>query len=170
MHNPDPSRLLLQEASAEDLPRIESLMQFYNYDLSEWCPVEFGVSGLYTLRPKDQYWAKPAVKPYLARVGDQLAGFAVVDDEVQGSNSNFNLGYFFLGRRYRGRGLAVDMVRQLFDRHPGQWEIYFFANNAPAAKFWPKAIAVAGGVGVEVQDTVSDALPCRLYKFSTRAL
>lgn len=143
-------------------------MQFYNYDLSEWCPVEFSPSGLYALRPKGPYWAKASVKPYIARVGADLAGFAVVDDEVQDPRSDFNLGYFFLGRRYRGSGLAQDMARQIFSLHPGNWEVYFFASNKPAARFWPQAIALAGGLNVEVEDSVADGLACRLLRFSSQ--
>ena len=161
--------LSLLAASTEDLPRIESLMQFYNYDLSEWCPVEFSPSGLYALRPKGQYWAKKPVKPYVARVNGELAGFAVIDDEVQDPKSDFNLGYFFLGRRYRGGGTAKEMIRQLFSLHQGRWEVYFFASNIPSVRFWPNAISLAGGQNMEVEDSVREGLPCRLIRFSTKA-
>ncbi|MCV2367719.1 GNAT family N-acetyltransferase [Roseateles oligotrophus] len=158
----------LHEATAEDLPRIENLMQFYNYDLSEFWPVEFSATGLYALRPKEAYWAKPSVRPYIAKIDGELAGFAVVDDEVQDPQSQFNLGYFFLGRRYRGSGAAQEMLRLLFERHPGRWEVYFFVDNLPAARFWPKAIAQqTGDQEVLVTDTDSDGLPCRLYRFSS---
>lgn len=164
------AQLVLLDACTEDLVRIEHLMQFYNHDLSEWCPIEFGDSGLYNLRPKAQYWARPSVRPYVARINGELAGFAVVDEEVLDASSDFNLGYFFLARRYRGRGLAQDMARQIFNRHEGQWEVCFIANNQPAARFWPKAIGQVSGEGVKVQDIVHDEMACRLYMFSIRAL
>lgn len=169
MQNTKPSASIsLHEASAEDLPRIENLMQFYNYDLSEWCPVEFSPTGHYALRPKDAYWAKLSVRPYLAKIDGEIAGFAVVDDEVQDPGTEFNLGYFFLGRRYRGSGAAQDLLRLLFERHPGRWEVYFFASNLPAARFWPKAIArQTKATDVTVTDTLSDGLACRLYQFSS---
>ena len=159
----------LAASSIEDLPLIENLMQFYNYDLSELCPVEFSPSGLYALQPKAQYWAKISVKPYVAKVHGEIAGFAVIDDEVQDSASEFNLGYFFLSRRYRGSGVAQEMIRQLFARHPGRWEVYFFAANTPAARFWPKAIALERCQNLTMHDTVVDGLDCRLYRFSTHA-
>ena len=105
----------------------------------------------------------------MARVNGEIAGFAVVDDEVQDPASEFNLGYFFLSRRYRGSGAAQEMIRQLFARHPGRWEVYFFAANRPAARFWPEAIALEAYRYIEVKDTVADGLDCRLYRFSTNA-
>jgi hypothetical protein len=61
------------------------------------------------------------------------------------------------------------LLRLLFERHPGRWEVYFFASNLPAARFLPKAIArQAVDQNVLVKDTVSDGPPCRLYRFSTR--
>ena len=49
---PDSPALTIERAAPDDLPRIENLMQFYNYDLSEWTPVAFAHEGRYQLRPK----------------------------------------------------------------------------------------------------------------------
>lgn len=158
--------LTLTTATEPELACIEHLMQFYNYDLSEWCAVEFGPGGLYALRPRQAYWAQPSVWPYLARVGGELAGFAVVDAEVMHPGSDFNLGYFFLARRYRGRGLAQQMLDQLLARHPGRWEVYFYDANRPAARFWPGALARAGVQDGHQADAVVDGQPCQLLRFS----
>lgn len=162
-------RATLHDATHEDLPCIENMMQFYNYDLSEGCAVEFAPHGLYALRSKTAYWSKPGVKPFIVRVDDELAGFAVVDDELIEPTSRFNMGYFFLARRYRGRGLAVEVAAEIFTRFPGQWEIYHFTNNLPAARFWPKAISCAGCVNLVVRDVVVEGETSILYRFSTSA-
>ena len=156
----------LHAATAADLTRIENMMQFYNYDLSESSPVELGENGLFTLRPKEAYWAKPSVKPYIAIVSGELAGFAVVDDEVVYPDAEFNIGYFFLARRYRRRGLAQQMASQLFRLHPGRWEVYHFASNAAADRFWAKAIVQVSFGQSRVEDIVRDEMRCRLHRFS----
>ncbi|QDL52965.1 GNAT family N-acetyltransferase [Rhodoferax aquaticus] len=163
------SPLALSSATPQDWPCLERMMQFYNYDRSEWCPVEFAETGQYALRPKAPYWATPSVKPYVARVGGKLAGFAVMDQECVHADSHCNLGYFFLARHYRGQGRAQSMFTQLLAQHPGRWEIYNMVNNAPAAKFWPKAIAQAG-YQVETSERLElDGLVCQLYRFTVLA-
>ena len=76
-----PLALSLVEAQPQDLRCIEGLMQFYNHELSQWYPVEFGDAGLYAIRSKAEYWARPDVRPYLLRTpqvlptGRNLHGF-----------------------------------------------------------------------------------------------
>lgn len=136
--------LSLDEAQPQDLRCIEGLMQFYNYELSQWYPVEFGDPGLYAIRSKAEYWARPDVRPYLLRTPKGLAGFAVVDGEVVDPASQHNLGYLFVGRRYRGQGLAAQAVSALLKRFPGAWKVYHLALNTQAQGFWPVALARTG--------------------------
>lgn len=166
MNGPQPALL---HASPEDLARIEQLMQFYNYDLSEWTPVAFAEEGRYALRPKAPYWAGEAVHPFLIRVGSELAGFAVVDDERVHADSDHNLGYFFLARAYRGRGLAGAAARQLLQRFPGRWEVYHLLANTPAAHFWPGVIRAVAQGEIQHEDRVLHEDPCRLYRFRVGA-
>lgn len=144
MPHVSPPALQLVEAQDEDLACIEGLMQFYNYELSEWYPVEFGAHGLYPIRSKADYWARPDVHPYLLKTAQGLAGFAVVDGEVVDPACQHNLGYLFVGRRYRGQGLAAQAVSTLLQRFPGAWEIYHLALNTQARGFWPVALQRAG--------------------------
>lgn len=160
---------ILSVATADDLPRIENLMQFYNHDMSEWYPVSFGDHGLCTLRPKQPYWAQPGVKPFIGRVDGQLAGFAVVDNEVADPASQFNMGYFFVARRYRSLGLGRRWVADVLNRFPGRWEIYHYGDNQPATAFWPKAIAGAGATDIVSKQSLMDDMPSTTYQFVIRA-
>lgn len=153
-------------ATPEDLPRIENLMQFYNYDLSEHYPVEFASHGLYAIRPKASYWAQPAVVPYKVLVDGHWAGFAVVDDEVVDPASQHNMGYFFVARRYRGLGLGLQVAATLLREHPGRWEIYHLESNQAARRFWLRAIlSITGSTPAEFSRVIDD-VPSTLYAFS----
>jgi predicted acetyltransferase len=169
MNPPHPLDTSITAAGADDLARIENLMQFYNYDMSEWLPVDFGPNGLYPIRSKQRYWQQRGVQPYLARVGGELAGFAVVDDECLEPGPQFNVGYFFVARRYRGRGLGHRLAEEVFSRHPGTWQAYHYTCNEPARRFWPKAILRAGGSGLVTRQVVADGSAATLYEFSTAA-
>lgn len=161
-----PPTLRLERAAPDDLARIENLMQFYNYDLSEWTPVPFAPEGRYQLRPKAPYWAQPGVHPFVVWVDEELAGFAVVDDECADPGSDHNMGYFFLARGYRGHGLAARAAAEVLRRFPGRWEVYHLQANLPAAQFWPGVIraVAAGDIQRDVRHLHED--DCCLYRFT----
>jgi predicted acetyltransferase len=161
--------ILVRPALSTELACIENMMQFYNYDLSESLPVDFAETGLYALRPKEQYWSKPGVAPFVIYVDDELAGFAVVDDEVTQPESRYNMGYFFIARRYRGRGVGKQVASRIFAQFPGAWEIYFYSNNKAASRFWNAAIAKPSARDVAVSAQIIDGEPCTLFSFSTGA-
>ncbi len=162
-----PHEVAICRATIDDLPRIENLMQFYNYDLSEWYPVEFASHGLYAIRPKESYWAKPTVVPYKVQVGGNLAGFAVVDDEVIDRASQYNMGYFFVARRYRGLGVGRQLAATIIREHPGRWEIYHLECNQAARMFWSRAIESIIGSAPHESSRVIDDVPSTLYAFSS---
>ncbi len=162
----DPPQVTLCEAHGLDLNCIENMMQFYNYDLSQWYPIEFDVGGLYKIRSKAEYWANPRTLPYLIRVNDSLAGFAVVDHENVHPESAFNLGYFFVARRYRGQGIATAAFSALLPRFPGLWEVYHLGLNEAAARFWPTAFERVGVSEVAVSNEVIHNDASVLYRFT----
>lgn len=44
----------------------------------------------------------------------------------------------------RRSGLAAELVRHGFARHPGAWEIFVLDNNAPALAFWRRLLPSLG--------------------------
>jgi predicted acetyltransferase len=157
----------LHNARPDRLQCIENMMQFYNYDLSANYPIDFNANGKYSIASKDAYWAKPRVHPYLIRVANDLAGFAVVDDEVVSPHCSYNLGYFFVARRYQGRGVGATALSALLKRFPGTWEIYHLARNAPAAHFWAKVLRVPNVENLTVSNQIIHEDESVLYRFTT---
>jgi len=167
---PPDFELAVEAAKSEDLRRIENLMQFYNYDLSQWLPVSFGDHGLYAIASKRDYWAKPEVRPFVARISGELVGFAVIDDEFVSAGAQFNVGYFFVARRYRGQGVGYRLFRSVLARHPGRWQLYHYKCNESALHFWPKAISRAGGSMPAIHETLIDEQLSVVYSFSAEVL
>lgn len=153
-------------ATTDETTCIENLMQFYNYDLSEHYPIPFSNAGRYPLQPKHDYWAKPKVFPFLIRVGNELAGFAVVDDEVLDAGTEFNLGYFFIARRFRHQGVGHRVAQQLFARFPGRWEIYCLARNSIGGRFWPSVLSDAAISSLVQSPRIIHGEPSILFRFS----
>ena len=155
----------LLEAKGEDLQRIENMMQFYMYDFSEWLPLPFNDDGWFSIQSKAKYWAKSSTRPFLIAVNGETAGFVTVDDEVTHLDANFSIGYFFVGRRFRGAGVGTAAVTQLLELFPGCWQIFHVNQNASASAFWKKVVPVSTVGNFSVHRETIDGYDCTLYKF-----
>ncbi len=155
----------LLEAKGKGLQRIENMMQFYMYDFSEWLPLPFNEDGWFSIRSKAEYWAKSSTKPFLIAVDGETAGFLTVDDEVTHQDADFSIGYFFVGRRFRGAGVGKAAVAQLLQLFPGCWQIFHVNQNASASAFWKKVVPIATGGKFTVHRETIDDYECTLYKF-----
>jgi predicted acetyltransferase len=155
----------LRAADRPQWPVIENLMQFYNYELSAWYPLALGEDGRYPIASKTGYLALPGTQSWLILADGELAGFAVVDDELVNPRRDLNLGYFFVARRFRGRGIGAAAFGGLLARYPGAWELYYLARNAAAAGFWPKAFERAGVREVAVSEETVHGQACVMNRF-----
>ena len=159
----------LRAADRSRWPAIENLLQFYNYELSRWYPIPFAEDGRYAIPSKADYLERAGTHPWLILVDGELAGLAVVDDELSDPRRAFNLGYFFVGQRFRGRGVGAAAFGGLLARYPGAWELYYLARNAAAAGFWPRAFERTGVRDVVVSDETLHGEACVMHRFATSA-
>ena len=130
------------EAVASERPALAGLLQLYLYDLADVMPWDVGASGRFGERALDGLWTDPRRHPFLFRVGGRLAGFAIVDrgSRLTGDPGVWDVGEFFVLRRYRRRGVGERAARALFGRFPGPWEVRQLAANAGATAFWRAVI------------------------------
>ena len=155
----------LRAAERAHWPAIENLLQFYFYELSAWYPIRFGEDGRYPIGAKSGYLAHPGTHAWLILVDDELAGLAIVDDELADPSRDVNLGYFFVARRFRGCGVGAAAFGGLLARYPGAWELYYLARNEVAAAFWPKAFERAGVREVAISSVIAHDEACVMHRF-----
>jgi predicted acetyltransferase len=159
----------LHAAQRDELETIENLMQFYTYDFSEWLPLKLSEHGFFSLRPLSDYWQKPATRPFLIRVDGELAGFVTVDDNTHLPGADYNIGYLFVSRRFRGQGVARFVVSTLLSRFPGQWQIFHIEANLPARLFWATVMPDLSAGGFTRHFLTVEGYPCTLYRFEAPA-
>ena len=162
--------LHLRPAAEPEFAAIENMMQFYMHDFSEWLPLPLENNGLFAVRPKAEYLARPGTLPYLILAGEELAGFAVIDDEVHQRESDYTLGYFFIARRFRGQGAGQAIVEELVRSFPGTWEIFHLKENLGAAQFWKKVVPRLSSGQFSCVEARIDDYDCTLYRFSSPQL
>ena len=128
-------------ATYEDKLVVRNLMELYCYDFSEFDGADVDSHGLYGYAHLDAYWTEEHRSPFLIRVADQWAGFALVMD-IEGAQRSWVhwMAEFFVMRKYRRQGVGRIAAWQLFDAFPGTWQVAQLGQNGPARQFWRTVI------------------------------
>lgn len=132
---------------------INNIYPLYLHDLSEiwgWKPNSYGIfeeDDTKTLNDQnkvfDIWWEKNSILfPYLIRVDDITAGFALVATPPYTYGSDFYMNEFFVMKPFRGKDVAEKAARLVFDKHVGSWEIQTNPTdrNKRAQAFWRKTV------------------------------
>ena len=162
----------IKEASEEQKPVFERLVQLYVYDFSEIEGYDVNSDGLFDWKvfAFDSYWTEPGRVPFLIYVDDNIAGFALVNsftclDENRGGKS---IAEFFIMHKYRRQGIGRQAAFHVFDRFPGTWEVRQIQSNVAGQAFWRSVIGeyTAGRFEETVLDTESWRGPIQSFSNS----
>ena len=126
------------EAEAPHNPVIRNLLELYLHDFSEYDGGDVDDEGLYGYELLDRYWAESNRRPFLLRVDQKWAGFALVR-----LGTPNDIAEFCVLRKYRRRGVGTEFARTLFHSFPGEWQVRQLASNRHATTFWRKVIPAA---------------------------
>lgn len=136
--------LRVYEAVASDAPLLRNLGELYAYDFSEILGIELNDAGRFDPNLWGGCWkaAGGARTPYLLRVDQHLAGFAILarGSRLTEAPDVHDVAEFFVVRRYRRRGVGLRAAAELFRLRPGRWEVRERHSNVAARAFWRKAI------------------------------
>jgi predicted acetyltransferase len=128
------------EAGVELKPVVLNLCAYYIYDFTEFLGVRCGDDGLFRTGIWEKYWSEPRRWAFLIRVDAEPAGFVLVGPDGTQADSQYDMGEFFIMRKFRGRGLGQQVAFNIFGRFPGRWEVRTVVPNKPALAFWRKVI------------------------------
>lgn len=133
-------------ATEDQMPVIQNMARFYAYDLSRSCGFyqlydwSFPENGLYEGPDVSKYW-QPNCYPFIIRVDEELAGFALVNKTGSIPSIDWNMGEFYIVAKFQGKGIGRQVAFDLFDKFHGQWEVMQMPPNLPAIKFWKRIVA-----------------------------
>lgn len=118
----------------------------------------------------EDFWTRPDHAVWFIRAGGKLVGFALINRKTQsGQPADYNMAQFFVMRQYRIDTIAARAARGLIDAHPGQWEIAIMEGNAPALRFWPKAVALTRVTQLDSFAQESGGVKRALIRFLVKA-
>ena len=134
--------LEIKEASFEQKPILQRLMQLYQYDFSEIDPCDVNEDGIFDYKYLDLYWTESGRIPFLVYVDSKIAGFVLVNKHSYISNDKTTrvVAEFFIMRKYRRHGIGTRVARNIFNMLPGKWEVQQTESNKIAQSFWKKVI------------------------------
>ena len=131
-------QIAIQPAALSDKLILRHLLELCQHDYSEFNQEDVDAHGLFGYNYLDQYWVEPGRFPFLIRVSDRLAGFALVRTLSPETRS---LAEFFILRKFRRQHIGQTAAQRVFDQFPGQWQVAQEAVNLPAQAFWRRTIA-----------------------------
>lgn len=135
-------KIEITAAAVAEKVAVEHLFSLYLHDLSEFTEQEVDDHGEFIQAGAlNAWWEKAVLFPFLIRVDEKIAGFALVCAAPHVSHGrDYRLNDFFVLRKYRRQGVGLAAAIALFDRFPGQWEVGWPPTNQAAAAFWRRTI------------------------------
>jgi len=129
------------QATLEDKPILQRMMEFYQYDFSEYDDSDLDSHGTFGYAWLDHYWREQGRYSFIVHVDGKLAGFVLVNQFTYLSDSEWSIAEFFIMRKYRREGIGRTTAFFIFDKFRGVWEIHQLENNQPSQHFWRKVIS-----------------------------
>ena len=143
-------KVWLERGEAKHRSRLDALVQLYIHDFADFLPPERrffpGEDGRLPVPPDfGAYWSDADREVWFIRLGDQVAGFALVNHVTHsGLPADHNMGEFFVARPCRRARVGELALAELVRLRPGLWEAATAARNLPAQQFWAKAVQRIG--------------------------
>ncbi|MBP9777841.1 MAG: GNAT family N-acetyltransferase [Rickettsiaceae bacterium] len=135
----------LVPATLDDYPMIQNMARFYVYEMSKYCGVHYPgwecpENGLFECDDFKHYFENPNNKTYLIKVDNEIAGFALINKLEVLSETDFNMGEFFILAKFQGSEIGRKIAKEIFNRHKGVWSVGAIPKNTKALQFWRSVI------------------------------
>ena len=159
-----PYNVRLIPARIQSKSVIKNMARFYVYELSRYSGEDIPENGLFKAHEDcfnyDRYWREAGHHPFIIRVDDHLAGFALVNKQGTRSEVDWHLAEFFILASFQKKGIGRQVAGLLLNQFSGVWEVAQMPNNLPAIHFWRSVIQpLTNGQYTEVQQQVKHPHP-----------
>lgn len=117
---------------------LKNLLQLYLHNISAYFPMPFNSeSGVYDYDDISKYIEKDENSiAYFIKYEENIAGFILFD-----KTEEFNVVQeMFVMNNYKRAGIGKNAVKQLFNKHHGNWEIKSLPCSEQAEKFWVSVV------------------------------
>lgn len=147
-------------------PILRNLLEFYEYDFSEYTQRDVNSSGTFEYKYLDYYWMEANRYPFFIKLKQKYIGFALIRKVIIKKESYYSVAEFFILKKYRRKKHGRNAAFKLFRLFKGKWCIHQFERNEPSQIFWRKVIAEFTSDNYEEQsqtETHYDG-PCQIFE------
>jgi len=127
-------------ATLVDYATIQNMARFYVYDRTNALGWECPEDGLFECIDFKEYLDHPEKCGFLIRVQGELAGFVLLDKVPLLGSVDWNMGEFFILRKFQGKGIGTQVALEIFKTHPGRWSVAVMPENRKAVSFWRRVL------------------------------
>jgi len=130
----------LVRANLSNSRQIESLLDDYLGELSNYRDIPIGATSSVNYPYLDAYWSEMGRHIFLIQSKGQVVGFAFIRDPSSTKSIAYQVAEFYVRPDSRHLGIGRDAVLEIWKLFPGQWELQIHARNAAAVRFWESCI------------------------------
>lgn len=161
-------------ARLADYSMIQNMARFYVYDRTDLMGWECPENGLFECIDFKHYFTDPDKKAFLIRVKNEIAGFVLLDKMELLEPVDWNMGEFFILKKFQNKKIGSKVAKEIFKNCPGRWTVSVMPENVRALNFWQKIIEqVCKGAQTEVFKTSEelkslsnpDPYPMKIFSF-----
>ena len=132
----------LVPTTAEQLPLIANLYQYYAYESSDWEEEEVEADGRFYIHEPHlrRYWSEPQWSANLILADGCIAGFLLIErSELPGLDA-LEFADLFILKKYRRQGIGRALAQQVLG-DGRTWLVRFYPQDLVAAAFWRQVLA-----------------------------
>ncbi|PQP82651.1 GNAT family N-acetyltransferase [Paenibacillus sp. PCH8] len=123
----------------EQKEQFLNLYNLYLYDLSEFSGEDLLESGIYDPTNTYLYVERTELHPFFIQIEGKVIGFVLVcSPPYAPEDVDYTVQELFLVKKYRGKGLATQVIDLVFAQFQGTFRVEQFATNSAAVSFWKK--------------------------------
>ena len=133
---------------------LESLMQKYLYEMTQYYENEMDANGNFEYKYLPLYFVQPDRAAYFIYDDKAMIGFALVNHHsFTGEVIDNSLAEFTIFPAYRNYGRGMQAVDALMNARPGSWQLKYSLRNKPGMNFWKKVQEKYDGVETALEDS-----------------
>jgi len=142
----------LVKASRSNSQQIESLLDDYLGELSNYRDVSFGATNSASYPHLDAYWSEVGRHIFLIQYSERIVGFAFIRDPSSTESVAHQVAEFYVRSDSRRLGIGRRAVLEIWKLFPGQWELQVHARNTAALQFWTLCIETEANENIQFQE------------------
>lgn len=132
----------LVPTTAEQLPLIANLYQYYAYESSDWEEEEVEADGRFYIHEPhlQRYWSEPQWSANLILADGFIAGFLLIERSELPELDALEFADLFILKKYRRQGIGRALAHQVLSGQHN-WLVRFYPQDLVAAAFWRQVLA-----------------------------